>query len=56
VRVAALLRKTTNGGQLTLGANAAADWGNAGHDHHRERRDHRQGGVRQTIGITPNVA
>jgi hypothetical protein len=29
IRVAALLRKTTNGGQLTLGANAGTKWDSA---------------------------
>lgn len=55
IRVAALLAKTTNGGQLSLGANAAAAWTTAGTT--TIESDVRTGreAVRQAIGIRPNV-
>lgn len=54
-RVAALLRKTTNSGQLTAGANAAADWGTAGTTTIESDIITGIETVRQAIGIKPNV-
>ena len=55
VRVAALLRKTTNGGGLTSGANAAADWGTAGTTTIESDIITGIEAIRQTIGIKPNT-
>jgi hypothetical protein len=54
-RVAALLRKTTNSGGLTSGANAAADWGTAGTTTIESDILTGREAVRQLIGIEPNV-
>lgn len=55
VRVAGLLKETTNGGALSLGAAAAASWATAGTT--SIESDVRTGreAVRTTIGIRPNV-
>jgi hypothetical protein len=57
IRVAAMLRKTTNGGQLTLGANASAKWDNAATTYGTFAADIMTGktAIRQAIGATPNV-
>lgn len=55
VRVAGLLRKTTNGGGLTLGANAAANWGTSGTTTIESDIITGQEAIRQLIGIKPNV-
>jgi hypothetical protein len=54
-RVAALLRKTTNGGLLTSGANAAANWGTAGTTTIESDVFTGSEAVRALIGIRPNV-
>lgn len=54
-RVAALLRKTTNGGGINSGANAAADWGTAGTTTIESDIITGIETVRQKIGIKPNV-
>ena len=55
IRVATGLKKTSNGGQLALGANAAAAWSTAGTT--SIETDVRTGreAVRQSIGIRPNT-
>lgn len=55
IRVAALLRKTTNGGQLTNGANAAGKWDTAGTT--TIESDVRTGreAIRKAIGVRPNT-
>jgi len=57
VRVAAALRKTTNGGGLTLGAAALAKWDAATTDYQDLATDVMAGktAIRQAIGATPNV-
>jgi hypothetical protein len=55
VRVAALLRKTSNGGSLTSGANAAANWGTAGTTAIESDIITGTEAVRGLIGIKPNV-
>lgn len=54
-RVALLLKKTTNGGQLTNGANAAAGWDVAGTT--SIESDIRTGreAIRKAIGVRPNT-
>lgn len=54
-RVAALLRKTTNSGQLTLGAAAGASWGASGTTTIESDIVTGREAVRQAIGINPNV-
>lgn len=56
-RVAALLRKTTNGGQLTNGANAGTKWDNASATWQTIYGDVVAGitKLRQTIGAKPNT-
>lgn len=56
-RVAALLRKTTNGGGLTLGANAGTKWDNASATFQTISSDVVAGvtAMRQAIGARPNV-
>lgn len=54
-RVAALLRKTTNGGGLNLGANAAAGWDVAGTTTIESDIITGREAMRTTIGIGPNV-
>lgn len=56
-RIAALLRKTTNSGQLALGANAATKWDNAAADFQDVLTDVVTGitAIRQAIGIRPNT-
>lgn len=55
IRVAGLLKKTANGGALSLGANAAASWSTAGTT--SIESDVRTGreGIRLAIGIRPNT-
>lgn len=55
IRVAALLRKTTNGGKLALGANAAAKWDTAATT--SIESDVRTGreAIRKAIGVRPNT-
>lgn len=55
IRVAALLRKTTNGGGLTSGANAAANWGTAGTTSIESDIITGREAIRLLIGIEPNV-
>lgn len=55
VRVAALLRKTTNGGQLTNGAAAAAAWDTAGTTTIESDIWTGRENMRQNIGVRPNV-
>jgi hypothetical protein len=57
VRVAALLRKTTNGGSLTLGANAGNKWDNAATTYQQIYTDIVTGitAMRQAIGLRPNT-
>lgn len=57
VRVAALLRKTTNGGQLALGAAAANKWDNAATTYQQVYTDIVKGitAMRQAIGLRPNT-
>lgn len=56
-RVAAALRKTTNGGGLNLGGNAAAKWDAATTDYQDMATDVMAGktAIRQAIGASPNV-
>jgi len=56
-RVAALLRKTTNGGQIALGANAANKWDNAATTYLNILGDVTLGitAMRQAIGLRPNT-
>jgi hypothetical protein len=54
-RVAALLRKTTNSGGMTSGANAAADWGTAGTTTIESDIITGREAVRQLIGMEPNT-
>jgi hypothetical protein len=56
-RVAAMLRKTSNGGSLNLGANASAKWDNAATTYQTIATDIMAGktAVRQAIGTNPNV-
>lgn len=56
-RVAALLRKTSNGGGLTLGGNASAKWDAATSDYQDFATDimTAKTAVRQAIGTSPNV-
>lgn len=54
-RVAALLRKTTNSGGLTSGANAAADWGTAATTTIESDILTGREAVRQLIGLEPNT-
>jgi hypothetical protein len=56
-RVAALLRKTTNGGGLTAGASAGAKWDAATTDYQDLATDVMTGKttMRQAIGASPNV-
>lgn len=57
IRVAALLKKTTNGGQLTLGADAVAKWDAAATTYTQIMRDLMIGrtAMRQAIGQSPNI-
>lgn len=57
IRVAALLRKTTNGGQLALGAAAANKWDGAATTYQQIWADVSTGkeAMRQSIGVRPNV-
>lgn len=57
VRVAALLRKTTNGGQLALGANAANKWDATTTTYQQIMSDIIAGvtAMRQAIGLRPNT-
>lgn len=57
VRVANLLRKTTNGGQLALGANAAAKWDAVTTTYQNIYSDVVLGitAMRQAIGLRPNT-
>lgn len=57
VRVANLLRKTSNGGSLNLGAAASAKWDAAATDYQDIATDVMAGraAVRQAIGTAPNV-
>lgn len=57
VRVAALLRKTSNGGGLNLGTTAATKWDNAAADYQDIATDVMIGraAIRQAIGTAPNV-
>lgn len=57
IRVANLLRKTSNGGQLNLGANAATKWDAATAGYQDIAKDVMIGraAVRQAIGTAPNV-
>jgi hypothetical protein len=56
-RVAALLRKTTNGGQLNLGGNASAKWDAAATDYQDIATDvtTAKEAVRAAIGTAPNT-
>lgn len=54
-RVAALLRKTTNSGGMTSGANAAADWGTAATTTIESDIITGREAVRQLIGMEPNT-
>lgn len=56
-RVATLLRKTTNGGGLSLGANAGTKWDNASASYVTVMTDVVAGitTMRQAIGVKPNV-
>lgn len=57
IRVANLLRKTTNGGELTLGGNASAKWDAATTDYQDLATDvmTAKTAIRQAIGAAPNV-
>ena len=57
IRVADLLRKTTNGGGLNLGANAATKWDNSAADYQDLAIDVMAGktAMRQATGTVPNV-
>jgi hypothetical protein len=57
IRVASLLRKTTNGGQLTNGANAGTKWDNTSSTYKTVLGDVVAGitTIRQAIGMRPNV-
>lgn len=57
IRVAALLRKTTNGGGLNLGTTASAKWDAATTDYQDLATDVFAGktALRQAIGASPNV-
>jgi hypothetical protein len=55
IRVATMLRKSSNGGQLTLGANAAAAWPTAGTTSIESDITTGIEAVRGAIGIRPNV-
>lgn len=55
IRVAALLRKTTNGGGLTLGATAAANWSTATVTTIESDIWTGREAMRQAIGVRPNV-
>lgn len=55
IRVAAVLRKTTNGGQLTNGAAAAAAWDTAGTTSIETDIWTGRESLRTTIGVRPNV-
>lgn len=57
VRVAALLRKTTNGGALALGANAGNKWDNSSTTLAQIAADVIAGktAIRQAIGMAPNT-
>lgn len=57
LRVAAALRKASNGGGLTLGANASAKWDNAATTYQTIATDVVTGktAMRQAIGASPNV-
>lgn len=56
-RVADMLRKVANGGQLNLGANAATKWDNAAADYQDLAIDVMAGktALRQAVGANPNV-
>lgn len=56
-RIAALLKKTSNGGSLALGANAAAKWDASTTDYQDILTDVVAGitAMRQAIGLRPNV-
>lgn len=58
VRVAGLLKKTSNGGQLALGTNAATKWDDATNTSYKSVAGDVVAGItamRQAIGIRPNV-
>lgn len=57
IRVAGVLRKTTNGGQLALGANAGTKWDSASTTYATVAGDVVAGytAVRQAIGMRPNT-
>lgn len=57
LRVASALRKTSNGGGLTLGGNASAKWDGATTDYQDLATDVMAGktAIRQAIGASPNV-
>jgi hypothetical protein len=55
IRISTLLRKTTNGGGLTNGANAAASWSTAGTTSIESDIRTARETIRKAIGIRPNV-
>lgn len=58
IRVAALLRKTTNGGQLSLGADAGTKWDDTTNTTYKTVSGDVVAGItamRQAIGVSPNV-
>lgn len=57
IRVAALLKKTTNGGQLALGAAAAQKWDATGTTYSQIMAQLMTGrtAMRQAIGVPPNI-
>jgi hypothetical protein len=55
IRIALLVRKTTNGGQLTSGANAAASWSTAGTTSIESDCRTAREALRTVIGVRPNT-